>query len=111
MYEMMQSIGGYKTMTSGNPVVTPTQTGLGGFEYGEGLEQSSVKTCDRAAMLVIGVICAVGLALVCMIQLVYSASVAAQLFVALPAVLVSLLPLLLLKKCVTHPVRTHAARD
>lgn len=80
-------------MTDKSPPLSPSNSGLG-----QGLENSSAKPADRLAFFLICFICFTGVALVCRIQVAYSPSIWAHLFIALPPVLLAcLLPIRLLK--------------
>ena len=85
-------------MATHNPVAVPTKLGLSASKCRQALAYPRSTRMDRAAMLVFGMVCAVGAALVGMIQLAYAPSITTHLFVALPPVtLACLLPLWLVK--------------
>ncbi|MBY3591329.1 hypothetical protein HJA87_15840 [Rhizobium bangladeshense] len=60
-----------------------------------GSQKNRAHARDQLASLVIGFICAVGVALVCVIQFAYSSSVGAHLFIALPPVILAVCPAML----------------
>lgn len=81
-------------MTTHNPVVMPTKTELRTSEFRQAASSPLRNRWGRTAAFVIAMICAVGAALVGMIQFAYSPSITSQLFVALPPIILAcVLPL------------------
>ena len=88
---------GIKAMTNKSLSLPPGKTGF------DGPVHSPTEPKDCLGVCVICFICIVGVALVYWIQIAYSPSVWAHLVIALPPVLLAcLLPILLLKGCLTR---------